>query len=718
MTHMEAFIDPLAGGLVGVLIDTAKKVGGSFSQVVGDRAKASSALKRYADKYAARHGAIRVLGMRQDVPLESIYTKVKFLNDSNIHRFTSLKDLEKNYRNGQERRLQIRESSNLDGFIVANNHQYLMVLGGPGAGKSTFLRRLGLEALKGNRGYYKHQCVPVFLELKKFNGNEIDLLSATVDELQNFGFPSSQEFTIRLLEQGKLLVLFDGLDEVPKVNLNIVVSAIHDFVTKYDKNRFISSCRVAAYRSTWNRFRDVELADFDNAQIHQFIRNWFSSELDRETKTSERCWRLLNEPSNAAAKELSHTPLLLTFLCLVYDKTQGFPGNRATLYRKALDILLEEWAAEKRITSDEIYQGLNIDLEKVLLSEIAYKGFINDQYFFTESQLVGRIRDFLADTVDKPRYLDGKSILNAIVTQQGIFVERAEDIFSFSHLTIQEYLVAQFISQDHSQIQRLSNLVRDRRWREVFLLVSGLMNNSDEFLKLIEIMLLNRYKSKVKFLRSSKLTGMLTWANKMTISSESSDKKAAKRAAAFFLLIDLYFIFDEVARCLALDYEDTSKSYHYSISASVGRLSVLLGLNTQLSRTHPFALDLAHTVNKAKIFNMNIDLKSLITKLEAVQSKFMRDGQLVQMDNYSYDTRTKIYHYIRAIWCKTFCLNIGLIDSLADLSVQEVETIEDYLYSNELLLHCKQASVRVSEKVWKHIEDRILASEVNVGFRC
>jgi predicted NACHT family NTPase len=486
MAGIEAFVDPLAGGLVGVLLDTAKKVGGGFAQIVGDRTRAAAALKQYADKYATRYGTIRILGMRQDADLESVYTRVRFLDDLGIRRFASLKDLEKNYRNSQNRYLQTGEASKLDGFTVVNEHQYLMVLGGPGAGKSTFLRRIGLEALKGTKGSYKHPCIPVFIELKQFNTNEIDLIRAIVNELHNFGFPTSHEFAIKLLEQGKLLILFDGLDEVPKTSLNVVVNAIQDFVTKYDKNRYISSCRVAAYRSTWNRFRDIELSNFDNSQIHQFIQNWFSSELDKQSKTSERCWRLLNEPGNVAAKELAHTPLLLTFLCLVYNRTQGFPGNRATLYSKALDILLEEWAAEKRITSDEIYQGLNIDLEKVLLSEIAYQGFNKDQIFFTEQQLVNQIKIFLADTVDKPKYLDGKSILNAIVIQQGILVERAEEVFSFSHLTIQEYLTAKYISQDYHQVQNLVRCMSNQRWREVFLLVSGLMACSDQFLQLIE----------------------------------------------------------------------------------------------------------------------------------------------------------------------------------------------------------------------------------------
>ncbi len=43
------------------------------------------------------------------------------------------------------------------------------------------------------------------------------------------------------------------------------------------------------------------------------------------------------------------------------------------------------------------------------------------------------------------RDLDSEKVLNAIEVQQGILVERMEDQYSFSHLTLQEYLTAQYL---------------------------------------------------------------------------------------------------------------------------------------------------------------------------------------------------------------------------------------------------------------------------------
>ncbi|GAB1539495.1 hypothetical protein NUACC21_21620 [Scytonema sp. NUACC21] len=488
----------------------------------------------YANRYTARYGSIRILGMKQDASLESIYTKVRFLDELSIRQFISLEALEQTYREGRKRRFQTKELATLDGFTVANEYQYLMVLGGPGAGKSTFLRRIGLEALKGKMSKYQHRSIPVYVELKRLNSNIIDLNKVIAEELQNLGFPSSQKFAINFLKQGKLLILLDGLDEVPKANLIAVINAIQDFVTRYDQNRYIASCRIAAHRSTWHRFRDIELADFDDEQIQEFIRNWFQSELDRETGTAEKCWETLNNRSNVAAKELAQTPLLLTFLCMVYDRTQGFPINRGRLYKKALDILLEEWAAEKRVYRDEIYQGLNPDLEKVLLSEIAHEGFINDQLFFTQEEIIDKIKTFLADTVDKPKYLDGEAVLNAIAIQQGILVERAEDIFSFSHLTVQEYLTAQYISQDSDYSKELlGQYLTTERWQEVFLLIAGSVSNADKLIEWMEV------ESQKYIINSSLIRNIINWADESTKILNSPFQPIVRRslAIAFLLLV-------------------------------------------------------------------------------------------------------------------------------------------------------------------------------------
>jgi len=717
MSGIEPFVGPAAGGLVKIVMDTVKAVGGDLFKAIGDRRKAGEALKKYADKYQSRYGLIKLLGMRQAVQLEGIYTNVRFLDDLSIRYFESIKAMEQAYRESGERRYQTgRKTDSRDGMTVANEHQYLMLLGGPGAGKSTFLRRLGLEALKGKNGKFQHQCLPVILELKQFTSG-VDLLQAIAQEFQHFGFPTSKEFTIKALEQGNLLVLLDGLDEVPKEQFNAVIDAVQTFAVHYDKNRFVASCRIAAYRSGFQHFTDIELADFGNEQIRQFICNWFSSELDKQSGTAERCWQLLNQPANRAAKELAQTPLLLTFLCLVYDRIQRLPTNRSKLYNKVLDILLEEWAAEKRVQQDEIYQGLNIDLEKVLLAEIAYEGFSEDQLFFQRRQLVSSIKTFLSDSVDKPKYLDGAAVLDAIAVQQGILVERAEDVFSFSHLTLQEYLTALYVSQDYRHFQPfIKKHLTEKRWREVFLLVAGLLPKTDEMLEQMK-------GAAQQLINFPKLKDLLNWANQITTDLAGDHSLTSKRVVAIHFALDLALNL-EPDRVLALALTrardlppalDLTRDFDRN-RALTQNLDLTLAQNVNFYPAPPHTLDrdlaLARSRTRARALDSALDsaldlkpvqifkdsiLSILVERLETLKTQ-IPEGEQPSKVWQSFDNR------VEQTWLDAFQLKREWLE----LCDEETNALTNYLYACELIVRCKESAVRVSRQTWEKVEGRML----------
>ena len=154
--------------------------------------------------------------MRESVLLESVYIAARFLDDQGIRRFESIDAQEEVYRQRGQRSSRDRDAKTLPGLEIANQKQYLMVLGGPGTGKSTFLRKMGLEALQGQRPHgYAHSCIPVLIELKQFRYNKLDIEAAIAQEFETCGFPEAKQFTQESLKAGKLLVLLDGLDEVP-----------------------------------------------------------------------------------------------------------------------------------------------------------------------------------------------------------------------------------------------------------------------------------------------------------------------------------------------------------------------------------------------------------------------------------------------------------------------------------------------------------------------
>ena len=691
MTGLEALaVQAVSGIAVPVfqsLWGTGGKVLGIFGKTLDEKTKQLifTASGEYVRNFANRHGTLKVLGMKQPVDLEDVYTAVQFLDEQGIRGYESAQTLEEVFRKEKSRSFQDKDCQKQVGIKVANETQYLMVLGQPGAGKSTFLKKMGQEALKGKKGEFQHKCIPVFIELKEFTTDDIDIKKAISKDFDICGFPDADKFLDKALEEGKLLILLDGLDEVPTDNQDKVIGQIQNFVDQHDKNRFICSCRTAVYRHNFKRFNDVVMADFDDNQIQSFIYNWFQSDLDYRAGTAERCWELLQKEENKAAKELAQTPLLLTFLCLVYNRSQDLPKNRAVLYKDALNILLKEWAAEKRVRQDVLYQDFSIELEQIMLSELAYTGFEADRLFFSGREVVEQIKTFLARNLNAPRHLDGEKILDMIAMQQGVLVERATDVYSFSHLTLQEYLTAQYIA-DNNEIEQLVNEhLTDKRWHEVFMLVAGLVrsrNGADELLLLME-------KAAQKCINTPKLEGLLRWADEVTAGSDGNYKGVVKRAVAIA-----------------------------NANANANAIAIAYAIAVAIANASSIAIAIAHTIavalaNASSIVNTNAianakELERLKIFKDVNWSELINQLKVLQIQNPGDNESKEVHQIFLDYFLQTWQNALHLDPKLVNLSEEEAKALNNYLYANRLILQCKEAAVWVSAKTWDDIESRML----------
>ena len=505
------------------------------------KAEIENASHKYDKNYRERHGQLKVfcVGMREPISLDNVYVAVQFLNQHTASRYSSPEDVEQAFRTRGRRPFDSISDERKDGTQVANDEQYLMLLGGPGVGKSTFLRKVGLEALKGKNGNFEHKCIPVFLELKRFTEAQIDIETLIAREFEICGYPHPELMTDAALKSGKLLILFDGLDEVPTSNVDNVIRKIGDFVDQHSQNRFIASCRTAEYKGGLTRFTEVEMAEFDDVQIDAYIKNWFDStpdqyrrQLDEEMETAEQCWKALNAEEHRATKELARNPLLLTLLCMVYDISQSFSRNRASLYENALNIFLKEWAAEKRVNRGaSIDQYLDIPDEIRMLSEIAEKNFKADRLFFSKSELITQIQEFGTGNANTRETFNAPKILETILVDQGLFVEQVRGSYSFSHLTFQEYLTANYIVGDAQSIQGLvMEHLHNEQWREVFLLTSGLTREADGLLTTMQT-------EASKLINTNGLKSLFRWAKRITDAIDNQYSGLTKRA----FVIDQYF---------------------------------------------------------------------------------------------------------------------------------------------------------------------------------
>lgn len=684
-----------------------------------NKQQCSFSAEAYLKRYSERHGILKVLGMRGPAQLDSLYTTMHLLNEDSVLSSESINWLEENYRQRKVFLLEEKRAKRQSGIEVANVYQYLMVLGGPGTGKSTFLRKIGLETLnKKDRVGYKHNCIPVFIELKKFSFTEVDLESAIIEEFKICGFPKPEQFLEKALVQGNLLLLLDGLDEVPIEQMSEAISKIQDFANRFHQNRFIITCRPAAYKYNLRNFTDVVIAEFDDRQIRQFIEKWFHD----QPQLGRKCWQQLNTDSNTAAKELTRTPLLLTMLCLVFQREGQFPKHRATLYEKSLWVLLEEWDAEKDVPRESIYKGLATKRKEIILSRIAFDAFQRDELFITRRTLAQQLEELLSEMLPDVALIDGKKVLKSIELQHGLLVERVDAVYSFSHLTIQEFLAAQYVfahsKQDNSLLQELiEQYLTDDRWQEIFLLLSG-MSKADKILQIME----RRARSYLE--NSPALQNLLRCVDLITQKTEGDFNSAAKRAAAIGLFFPgvhplypitrfsnpddahlkqkLYYTYD-LAReltgaltnkrllTLALDRNRTTDTVMYCGIESTHKNAFLRAIKISILSAKKF--------KDAKIFN-HVNFDELVNDLETLKKDIPRESASFEAD---LDFAKRAQH----IWIDAFKVNFELVN----FSLAELNALNRYLKAMIVIMHCQKSALSYSQSIWDDIESKILVAD-------
>ena len=452
----------------------------------------TAAEERYRNRLIEICGTTKLLGNPRSISIEDIYTHVEVLDQVSAFRRLEL-----------ERRIFEKGEQEIPGILVqrrsaealAGEKKRVYVLGKPGCGKTTLLKHLTIQACRG-----RIKKTPVFISLKEWvdrlpgDVRTPDPFDAIVQAFEMCGFPDAGLFAERLMAHGDALVMFDGLDEVVQDN-NVrsrVIGGLRDFARKHSKTDIWVTCRIAATTYSFDQFTYVEIADFSDGQKKEFIRKWYS----QQPAAHHRFVQEWSKPDNVGLRELSKTPLLLALLCLAFDENLEFPTRRADLYKEALDALFKKWDVSRLIIRDEAYRQLSVARKEQLLARIAARNFFDAQYFIKHGRLVRQIQEFVSalPAHELKGEVDGESVLNAIEVQHGIFVERAQGVYSFSHLTLQEYLTARYIienprSEGIASLLTLSRVLDDR-WREVIVMAASIVDDAtvflDEFLSTIQ----------------------------------------------------------------------------------------------------------------------------------------------------------------------------------------------------------------------------------------
>lgn len=500
-----------------ILENYGKDIAGKSLEFVKEKwAKFSweKAAQIYQERMQEQHSTIRVLGKSSPIELEGIFTDVYILDELTAQQRFNIEALKLNNPTRFDRYHSQKRIHGLKLVTQKKGHR-LFILGKPGSGKTTFLKYITLKAIEG-----KINKVPIFVSLKEWSiSGETELLPFIVKQFEVCHFPDAQSFIEHMLNDGQAIVLFDGLDEVNQENnqRGNLTHLLQNFARQYPVSQCLITCRIAASEYAFEGFQDVEIADFTDEQINNFVNKWFQyNETKRKAFLQE-----FRAPKNEGVRELANIPILLSLLCLTFEANMQFPQQRAEIYYDALDALLRRWDKSRSIQRDEIYEKLTPKRKQHMFAHIAAVTFEKGDYFISQRRLEKLIFDYLGKLAASDE-IDGRQILKAIEAQHSIFVERAKGIYAFSHLTFQEYFTAKYIADNETRaLKGLFSHLTDYRWREVFLLTASLLDEADDFFKL--------FKKTVDEMVAGDpvLLQVLYWADEKARATNSSSTKIA-----------------------------------------------------------------------------------------------------------------------------------------------------------------------------------------------
>ena len=317
---------------------------------------------------------------------------------------------------------------NVDVLEKLNKH--IIIQGTAGLGKTMLMKHLLLSAINETSSKKK---IPVMInKLNNYKGENI--LEYVLQSFRRIVDDISLDNINNWLNDKKLLLLIDGIDEIkPDYTLKFN-EELESFSEKYDDTTIIMTSRPIEDFLHFSSFIRADLCPLNKEQAIELIKRqtWNSKEKEQFILEldSDKCSLYV------AHREFASVPLLLMVMLMAYSIDRGVIHNYVSFYKVIYKTLTTRHNQAKNVNK-ELSTGLSYNDFENYFADFCRITYWDGVYEFDQITIERYIKKLLGEN----RTFTADSFITDLTNNIGLMYKEG-DYFSFIHRSIQEYYAA------------------------------------------------------------------------------------------------------------------------------------------------------------------------------------------------------------------------------------------------------------------------------------